>query len=424
LLAGLLMLVMPSAAAAPTVRVAGSAGESQAGARSPQVTLAQAPVSLRAAVRRTLPQVRSVGGVPEVLAGSHAPGDLFGSAVAISGTTAIVGAYGVNDFSGAAYIYVRSGKTWHQQATLSDPAGGVQDTFGCSVALSGTTAVVGAPGVNDVAGAAYIYVRTGKTWHQQAELADPVGTTLDYFGCPVAVSGETVLISSVNANNNIGVTYVYVRTGTTWRRQASLTLPGGGDNAGFGTSVAISGGTAVIGAPGVFAGIGAAYVYARSGQRWRQQARLIDPAGISGQQFGSAVALSGATAAIGAVAVGQDAGAAWVYVRSGTTWRRHRLTDPQVRSGAEFGVAVAVSRTTSGTRVLVGASNAVRRICGSAYDFARSGTKWREKAKVVDPGCAVKDRFGTAVALDGRTAFIGAPMTNKDAGAVYELTIP
>lgn len=356
---------------------------------------------------------------------SPAPGDIFGSAVAISRFTAIVGARGVHNFAGAAYVFVRSRGAWHRQAILPDPGQASDDEFGSSVAVAGQTAIVGATGVNNSAGAAYIYARSGSRWHLQASLPDPSGITFDVFGSSVAVWGGTAVVGAINANNEVGAAYVYVRSGTTWHRQAALTLPGGGTNTEFGTAVAISGGTALIGAPGDFNGIGAAYVYVRSGTRWHRQARLIDPVTAGNGQFGLAVGLTRSAAVIGAFGVRQQSGAAWIYTRSGTAWnRRARLTNPGGRSADEFGAAVAISRSAAGLRVLIGAPVAGRRACGTAYDFARLARRWREKAKVANPHCTVQDNYGTSVALSGRTAFIGAPNTSSSAGAVYFVTIP
>jgi hypothetical protein len=107
------------------------------------------------------------------------------------------------------------------------------------------------------------------------------------------------------------------------------------------------------------------------------------------------VALSAATAVVGAFGVKQQAGAVWVYVRSGASWRRQaKLVNPGGTSADEFGAAVAVSPGKLGMRALIGAPNAGRHICGTAYDFARSGTRWRERPQIANPGCAIEDYFG------------------------------
>ena len=186
--------------------------------------------------------------------------------------------------SGAAYVFVRSGTTWTQQAYLKPAAVGTTqagDRFGHSVAVSGDTVVVGAvyedsstTGVNSTpnesapfSGAAYVFVRSVTTWTQQAYLKPAaVGTTQEYdeFGVSVAVSGDTVVVGAskedssttgVNSTpdelaSSSGAAYVFVRSGTTWTQQtylkASQVTPGDY----FGDSVAVSGDTVVVGASG------------------------------------------------------------------------------------------------------------------------------------------------------------------------------
>ena len=202
--------------------------------------------------------------------------DRFGSAVAISGDTVVVG-IPIRE-EGEAYVFVRSGGTWSEQAHLkaSNPDRG--DSFGSSVAISGDTLVVGAPGEDSAAtgiggdqndndaresGAAYVFVRTGSTWSQQAYLKASNTEAEDSFGESVAVSGDTVIVGAPTEgsdatgidgpqdNNNAegsGAAYVFVRTGSTWSQQIYLKASNTGTGDHFGESVAISGNTLVVGA--------------------------------------------------------------------------------------------------------------------------------------------------------------------------------
>jgi FG-GAP repeat len=176
-------------------------------------TLAQAPAGLREAVRRTL-------GTPAVSAGSAfqkakltaadgASGDSFGWSVAISGSTAVVGADAKNSNTGAAYVFTRSGSTWTRQAELTSSDGAANDFFGLSVAISGSTAVVGAPGKNTFTGAAYVFTRSGSAWSQQAELTASGGVGGDDFGVSVALSGSTTAAGAPFKNSSTGAAYVF-----------------------------------------------------------------------------------------------------------------------------------------------------------------------------------------------------------------------
>jgi hypothetical protein len=358
-----------------------------------------------------------------------APGDQVGARVAISGGTAVIGAPGVNGARGAVYVFVRSGTTWHHQATLQDPRRRANDSFGATVAVSstrsGTFVLVGAPG-QGLPEQAYVFARSGKTWYRQATLAGPSGSIYDDnddFGNTLALSGNTALVSITQAETDLaGGIYVFVRSGKTWHRQAILVDPDGFSEINFGGSIAVSGATIVAGAPN----IGCAFVFVRSGQKWTVQATLIQTGAAAacssetnGDGFGSSVAISGSTVVIGAD--GALIGEAFVFTRSGATWSRQaELTDPHSADGDDFGWSAALSGGTA----LVGAPFRAASHCGTAYEFTRSGKAWRERAELVNPGCSGNDQFGFSVAESGGMALIGAPGKNKGAGAAYWQTLP
>jgi hypothetical protein len=204
---------------------------------------------------------------------------------------------------------------------------------------------------------------------------------------------------------------VFVRSGTTWSQQAELT---GRSGVGFGDSVALSGATAVVGVPGL--GPGRAFVFVRSGTAWFQQAKLTGAGVFTGEFFGQSVALSGSTALVGA---DTSPGSAYVFVRSGTTWSQQaKLTAADASAGDAFGASVALSSTTaSGTTAVVGATNKNESI-GAAYVFVRSGTTWSQQAELTAADGAVLDVFGF-VAVSGSTALVGAPDKANNVGAAY-----
>jgi len=286
--------------------------------------------------------------------------DEFGQSLAVSGNTVVVGAIredsnatGVNGNqtdnsagdSGAAYVFVRSGTTWSQQAYLKASNTGMDDAFGISVAVSGDTVVVGASledsndtGVNGNqsdnnagdSGAAYVFVRSGTTWSQQAYLKASNTGAGDRFGFSVAVSGDTVLVGAIREDSNatgvngdesnnsaqdFGAAYVFVRNGTAWSQQAYLKASNTRAGDAFGASLAISGNTVVVGAYGEdsnatgvngdesddSAGFaGAAYLFMRSGTTWSQQTYLKASNTANNDFFGYPVAISGDTVVVGA----------------------------------------------------------------------------------------------------------------------------
>jgi hypothetical protein len=277
----------------------------------------------------------------ELTASDGAAEDNFGNSVAVSGTTAVVGAWnhtvGSNTGQGVAYVFVETGGTWSQQAELTEPYAAAYNNFGSSVAVSGSTAVVGAPCYPRVfsncyptsdSGAAYVFVQSDGTWSQQAELTASDGAAYDWFGGSVAVSGSTAVVGAnqhtVGSNGQQGTAYVFVKSGGTWTQQQELTASDGVAGDQFGAS-AIDGSMIVVGASqhtfGSNGQQGAAYVFVESGGTWSQQQELIASDGAAGDAFGNAVAISGSTGAVGALnhTVGSNTkqGAAYVFGSSG-----------------------------------------------------------------------------------------------------------
>ena len=226
----------------------------------------------------------------KLLATDGASSDNFGEPVSVSEDTVVVGAVLDDDngtSSGSAYVFIRSGTTWTQQAKLTASDGAADDFFGFSVSVSGDTAVVGARFEDDKgsnSGSAYVFVRSGTTWTQQAKLTASDGAADDNFGDSVSVSGDTVVVGASGDDGNKGSAYVFVRSGTTWSQQAKLTASDGAVGDIFGISISVSGDTTVVGAAfdgdnGDFSG--SAYVFIRSGTAWTQQAKLTASDGES-----------------------------------------------------------------------------------------------------------------------------------------------
>jgi hypothetical protein len=158
-------------------------------------------------------------------------------------------------------VFVRSAGKWSQQADLTASDAAAEDRFGRSVAISGSTAVVGGPGTSFNRGAAYVFAHNTTGWSQQAKLT-PEEVLSEHFGASVAVDGSTAVVGAPFKHLGTGAAYVFVRSAGKWSQQAELTALGGAAGDRFGSSVAISGSTAVLGAPLRHSGTGAAYVFA------------------------------------------------------------------------------------------------------------------------------------------------------------------
>ncbi len=379
----------------------------------------------------------------QFIASNGASSDQLGEAVAISGDTAIVGVpnndAGVTFNQGAAYVFVRNGSTWSQQAQLVAEDAANNDAFGWSVAISGDTAVIGAYnddiGSNGDQGSAYVFVRSGSTWSQQGKLTSSNGATNDWFGYSVGVSGDLAVIGAplndANFLSNQGSAYIFVRNGSSWSQEAQLNASDAAGNDNYGYAVALSGTTALIGSPAHSVSgnsyQGAAYTFVRSGTSWSQQQQLIASNGLSNDQFGFSVALNGNTAIIGApqddVGANSEQGSAYIFVRSDTTWsQQQQLMASNGASADQFGYAVAISNEMT----VVGAPNDdvnANPDQGSAYVFTRTGTAWSQQQQLLASNGAAYDNLGWAVAISGYTIVAGAPSddvgSNTDQGSAY-----
>ncbi len=369
--------------------------------------------------------------------------DNYGRSVAASDDTVVVGAYldtvGNNDLQGSAYVFSRSGGDWRLQQKLTAHDGEAQDRFGNSVAISGDTIVVGAPyhktGTNSYQGSAYVFARSSGVWSIQQKLTAQDGAEGDQFGTAVAISGDTVVAGAfsddIGAKADQGSAYVFSRSGSDWTFQQKLTANDGEANDQFGASVAISDGTVIAGALlddfSIFQNAGSAYVFVRSGTAWTQLQRLVANGTRSDDLFGAAVAILGDTAIIGAPLADPfgrvNQGVAFVFVRSGGIWSYQ--ADLLVNDGEaedRFGSSVALNGDTA----LVGAhfdDIGTTLDQGSAYLFTRSGTLWAPRQKFTARDGAARELFGYAVALSGERAIVGAPHArigaNAAQGAVY-----
>jgi hypothetical protein len=243
------------------------------------------------------------------------------------------------------FVFTREVDAWTEQAAVRGLNTGAGDRFGISVALRGDTLAVGATGEDNNAigvrtshaendlrvesGAAYIFVRSGTTWSQQAHIKASNADGFDEFGWAVALSGDTLAVSSreerssavgINGNQSdnsalaAGAVYVFTRTGTLWTQQAYIKASNTEAGDAFGTWVALDGDTLAVGAAresSAATGLngnqadnsrndaGAVYVYKRSGLTWSQSAYVKATNTDAADTFG-AVAISGATLAVGA----------------------------------------------------------------------------------------------------------------------------
>lgn len=358
--------------------------------------------------------------------------DNFGVSVSISGDTILIGAYfadgpsGPTD-SGSAYVYLRTGDAWLQQAELlpSDPATGAK--FGGSVAIDGDIAVIGAwqdDAVGVESGSAYVFVRNGTTWTQEAKLVAFDGSSGDWFGYSVSISGETVVVGADNDDDlgmDAGSAYVFVRNGGVWTLQTKLLASDGQATDSFGNSVSIAADTIIVGAPLNHGGpvySGAAYVFVRSGNQWFEQTKLVASDAGHHDCAGESVSIDGDTVIVGAPCYEpDDRGAAYVFERNGSSWTETtRLPGSNLGPGIQFGTSVAVR----GNSIAVGAPQAdgIYSNSGAAYVFLRCGMNWIADGQRVASNTLDGDYFASRLALEQDVLVCTTPAVSL-AGAAY-----
>jgi len=379
----------------------------------------------------------------ELTASNATTNDYFGYSVAAYGQTVVVGApeatVGSNPYQGAAYVFVAAGTGWKnatQTAELTSSNGATDDFFGWSVGVGSSGVVVGAFGHNAYTGQAYVFVQPVGGWvngTETAQLTDSGGLHYDFFGYSVAISGNVIVVGTPNhnlaTNTPAGAAYVYQQPRTGWATtsapNAQLTSSDEAQNAYFASSVAIAGGTVVIGAPFASGDLGAAYIYVKPGSGWKTTtaytAKLTASDGVTYDDFGYSVAVGGTgsnTIAIGAPGVNVETGAVYIFVEPTlggwvSATQTAKLTSSDSSEGDNFGSAVGVS--ANGTYVVSGAPNAVvtgKVLAGAAYAYAKPSGGWvntsRYSAKLRARDGAESAHFGHAVQVVNAFNVVGA----------------
>jgi len=315
----------------------------------------------------------------------------FASSVAVSGSTLLVGAPGGGGGTGAAYVFTQSGSAWTHTATLSPPAGVTY--FGISGAISGSVAMVGA--MQGGSQAVFVYEQTGTTWTPGPVLtpaADAGGGT----GPKLALDGNTAVVAWPLS------TVVYVGSGSAWTAQGTL-APAETPPYLYGSAVqavAVSGDTAIVGfsgnnpAPSYYSW---ADVFVRTGTTWAEQASLAPPTLNMSEEYLGSVGISNGMAVI----TSKYPQNGYVYFRSGTAW-----TSPNDAGGASFAPPHEPDPA-------VASPGAV--LAGSTL-FGLTSAGWQSfELPLVDAGVL---EYGASVARSGSTAVIGAAGGGVSAGAV------
>jgi hypothetical protein len=365
------------------------------------------PTALRLALQRTLIAEHAPAGTvapwieQEVAASDGAAGDVFGFSAAIDGDTALIGAaQGAaaptgtdNGGAGAVWFFQNLPATgWTEVQKLTADDGVDNDQFGYSIALQGSTAVIGAAlaqvGDNAHQGAVYVFTRTVDTWMQTQKLVADDGAASDQLGWSVALDGDTAVLgapgTTLAPGFGAGAAYVFARSGDTWTQTAKLTADDGAGDDGFGFGVAVHGTTAIATSVNATVGAnavqGAGYVFSSDGASWAQVAKLVAADGATNDSLGYAVAFDGTTAMLSApfatIGANPFQGAVYAFADDGGTWSQvQKIFSPEGLPVDAFGISV----TMSGPDLVVTAPfyNASQ---GEAFLFSNAdGSGWTEQ---------------------------------------------
>lgn len=373
--------------------------------------------------------------VPKLIGPSSIGAALQGHSVALSadGDTVAIGGPNDNSFVGAIWVFVRCGSNWAAQAKLVGT--GVISTNskqGWSVALSADGNTLAAGGIQDNSniGATWIFIRTGGSWMQQAKLVGTSnnGTSQQGFSVSLSANGNTLAVGANNDSSGLGATWIFVRSGSSWSQQAKLLGSGlvGASQQGYSVSLSANGDTLAIGGPFDSSNIGAIWIFTRFNTIWTQFGSKIvapDATGTAGQGYSVALSSDGNVLAFGGPFDSANNGASWVYIFNGIAWLENvKLVGIGNVGLSQQGNSIAIS--SDGNTLAVGGTMD-NSLIGATWIFVRIGPKWIQQGnKLVGIGNVGGSLQGFSVALssEANTLAIGGPGDNVDIGATWIFT--
>ncbi len=364
--------------------------------------------------------------VAQLMGPNNKSGGDFGRSVSVTRDFAVVGDPGPYPGIGVANVFRYDGKHWVQEAELRSPEPDLFDVFGFAVAMSGDVVVVGAPGSSAPefqSGAAHIFRSDGARWTYEARLTASDADCGDIFGWSVSVQGDVALIGARDDENEglplSGSAYLfrYNPERRSWVEEAKLTGSNPAVYELFGSSVAVSGDVAIIGAPGCESAV----VFRYDGLRWSEEAELTAFDGSPDDRFGSAVSISGELVAIGAPHDDAQTGSVYVFRYGGKQWASEikLMASRPVGPFPFFGRSLCIG--TNASVLVVGAPNdfALGSESGAAYVFRYDGSMWREAMKLTASDGGPFEKFGASVSLRHDVALLGAHGGGSGLGTAY-----
>jgi len=364
---------------------------------------------------------------------------LQGASVSVSadGNTAIVGGWGDNNQTGAAWVWTKSGGVWNQQGPKlvgSGAAGPAAQGLSVSISADGNTAIIGGSKDNGGLGAAWIWTRSGGIWTQMGTKligAGAVGSAEQGTSVSLSADGNTAIVGAYLDNNQTGAAWIWTRSGGGWNQQGPKLVGTGAVGSaiqGYSVSLSADGNTAIVGGSSDNNVVGAAWVWTRSGGVWNQQGpKLVgyDALGIARQGQSVSLSADGNTAIVGGRADNSYLGAVWVWTRNGGLWSQQgpKLVGSGAVGAAEQGFSLSLSG--DGNTAIVGGVDDNGSV-GAAWIWSRSGGVWSQQGnKLVGAGAIGNTWQGISVSItgDGNEAIVGGYQDNNSVGAVWVFSV-
>jgi len=356
-----------------------------------------------------------------------------GQSVAISadGNTAIVGGPNDNSNVGGAWIFKRSGSTWTQQGAElvgTGATGAAQQGKSVAISGDGTTVIIGGPGDNSNAGAAWIFIFTSDGgWTQYGTKLVGTGATGPAAqGTSVALSGDGTIgmVGGPSDNSNAGAAWVFTFNGLSWSQSGSKLVGTGATGAaqqGASVSLAAGGRYALVGGPADNSGVGAAWVWTKTETWVGSKITGTSNTGASAQGTSVAISDDAWVAAIGGPGDSSNAGAVWVFTRTpGGFVQQAKVTGSGESGASQLGSALAISRDGG---VILGGGTADNSDNGAEWVFGRTGVAtWEQQnSKYLASDAGSGAQFGSALGIsaDANTAIFGAANETSGAGAIW-----
>lgn len=375
-------------------------------------------VALAFCLPLTSPRAQVIHPLRQLVASDPGPLEEYGFRVDIDGDLAVVSAPYDNSI-GAVYVYRRQGTAWQEEAKLVSADASTTDWFGTAVAISGTTIVVGAADseINHIpTGSAYIFDEVGGVWTQTAKLGALDSQAGDLFGYAVDIDGDRVVIGASgddDSGNASGSAYVFDRIAGVWQQRQKLLGSGLGQLDLFGSAVAVHQDQILVGAPQhpLVAGMASVHYFRRLGPFWLEE-QVVER--LSRSRFGTSVDILGSTAAIGSPGWGVGGGVE-LHEFDGSQWQVDTIVTGEDVAGSDLlGAAVCLGPD----RLLVGAAfhDGIAIDGGAAYLFARTAGAWSQRAQMLTAVGQQGETMGNSVALSGDHALVGAYQNNHMGG--------